>query len=343
MTTLSPQDVFDSFQAALKSGASASEILDRFLSQDSTAQQESVLLQESVKAFRESLNHLEGLSSLRLGSRSTKKLLEASRKWLFQVPVESLQRQPNESDTTYIVRLSEYTHLLRRLKAQLHKLMTCNRKCLSDKTAYRRLQQIHASSWLQKSYVYAGLTGYGATLLLACAIIFAAIYGMYRWEDPATSMSTSLQLFWISPESPEFSEASKKRVEIQSDGQLAVYPITLEEPVSMHAIRLDPTEFQIEEVELFRIEVIGSEPSQQHTFHFEKPNKKRKWTLENLKALSPPDGTWRLYPTSGDPYLISPWFSPFPVQKILIEMRLVNRRLSFQEWFDMKQASLACC
>jgi hypothetical protein len=174
-------------------------------------------------------------------------------------------------------------------------------------------------------------TGLKRLSVVILSLIFLLILPMaiYHYVDPIDRYELDGQIFWKTKAKVPFTTKSSKRFPVISDNQSRDYMIALDSPVNIFLLRLDPVNaIGLTDVEIETISLLGPGDVLLRKIVFDNS---MYWSCDNCIGLEKNSDTYRLRPTSNDPYLTSSAINQEGVNKIVIKMRVVAKK-TFWEW-----------
>ena len=161
-------------------------------------------------------------------------------------------------------------------------------------------------------------------------LVLTGLYGRYSFLEPTRAYVTHGQAFWTSPEESEEIASNSMPFVVEGDGTFREYTLSLEAPVTMDTLRLDPVREANAEVWIDRIEIYRRGQTSPLVLRFDQPD--HAWKAnEDIWPLSVEDGTLHFRTQGNDPILRFPELSQDRVEAIKIRMRAWFRP-SFLEW-----------
>jgi hypothetical protein len=168
-----------------------------------------------------------------------------------------------------------------------------------------------------------------AVVMLPIFVLLALPAIIYPYFDPIDRYELDGQLFWKSKPKVPFSAKNSKRFPVISDNQSREYTIALDSPVNIFLLRLDPVNaIGLTDVEIETISLLGPGSVLLRQLVFDNS---MYWSCDNCIGLENNADTYRMRPTTNDPYLTSSAINQEGVSKIMIRMRAVSKK-TFWEW-----------
>jgi len=168
-----------------------------------------------------------------------------------------------------------------------------------------------------------------AVVMLPIFVLLTLPVLIYHYVDPIDNYEIDGQLFWKSKAKVPFSTKSSKRFPVISDNQSREYTIALDSPVNIFLLRLDPVNtIGLTNIEIESIRLLGTGDVLLRQLVFDNS---MYWSCDNCIGLENNADTYRMRPTTNDPYLTSSAINQEGVSKIMIRMRAVSKK-TFWEW-----------
>lgn len=199
------------------------------------------------------------------------------------------------------------------------------RKLLVRNTNYNdKLRQKLRSTF----FTSVGLKKLSITLLPLVVVLLFSV-AIYQYIDPIDSYDLDGQIFWKTSAKYPFTTKDSIRFPVVSDNQKRNYSVELESPANIFMLRLDPVnKVGLSDIEVEAIRLFGSDNKLLRELLFDNS---MYWSCKNCLKLKNDSMTYRMRPTSNDPYLTSSKINQDKVKKITITMRAVSRK-TFWEW-----------
>lgn len=195
------------------------------------------------------------------------------------------------------------------------------------------MRDLHYNEKRQKKLQQLFFTSTGLKQIFAVVlplIVFLSLpLAFYHYVDPIDNFELDGQVFWKSKPKVPFTANDSRRFAVIADNQNREYTLSLDSPVNIFLLRLDPVNaIGLTDIEIEEISLLGADNVLLRQLIFDSS---MYWSCDHCVSLENDRSTYRMRPSSNDPYLTSSAIDQEGVSKIIIKMRAVSRK-TFWEW-----------
>ena len=166
-------------------------------------------------------------------------------------------------------------------------------------------------------------------LLLSLFLLIAAPLILYYSIDPEDTFELDGQLFWKEKPGVPFTPGNSKRFTVFPGDKSHEYSIVLDNPVTIYLLRLDPVnQIGLTDIEIDWIRLYGPQGELVRDLIFDTS---MHWSCDNCIKKESSTYSFRMQPTSNDPFITSSVIEQRKVKKIIISLRAVAKK-TFWEW-----------
>lgn len=165
--------------------------------------------------------------------------------------------------------------------------------------------------------------------LLTLFLLIATTLIIYYSIDPEDTFELDGQVFWKEKPGVPFTAENSKRFTVFPGDKSHEYSIVLDAPVTVYLLRLDPVnQIGLTDIEIDWIRLYGAQGELVRDLIFDTS---MYWSCDNCIKKESSTHSFRMQPTSNDPYITSSVIEQRKVKKIIISLRAVAKK-TFWEW-----------
>lgn len=166
-------------------------------------------------------------------------------------------------------------------------------------------------------------------LLLTLFLLVGTPLIIYHSINPEDTFELDGQVFWKEKPGVPFTPQNSKRFAVQSGNKSHDYSIVLDNPVTIYLLRLDPVnQIGLTDIEIDWIRLYGPQGELLRELIFDAT---MYWACDNCIKKESSTHTFRMQPTSNDPFITSSVIEQSQVKTIAFRLRAVSKK-SFWEW-----------
>ena len=166
-------------------------------------------------------------------------------------------------------------------------------------------------------------------LVLPLVLLITVPVVFFYYLEPEDTFEIDGQVFWKEKPGVPFTPENSKRFTVFPGDKSHVYSIVLDNPVNVYLLRLDPVnQTGLTDIEIDWIRLYGPQGELVRDLIFDTS---MYWSCDNCIKKESTTHSYRMQPTSNDPYITSSVIKQGKVKKLTISLRAVAKK-TFWEW-----------